>query len=133
MRITKTLKDLVKKEAKNLLKFATKEELQRLNINSLNPVSRQNCIYGQMTGNCQLPRSTNLITQCCAKVYVPDENENPFHDVDGTVKLNGAPVGNREISFKWFSPIEIFITLASDEQKANLVAYLRGERKMLLI
>lgn len=55
----------VLKEIINLKKYATQEELDNLNINKLIPDLNDNCIYGQLTGNCFSERATRLIIKCC--------------------------------------------------------------------
>jgi len=60
---------LVREEAKNLLKFSTREERANLNFEEFSPENSFECIYGQMTGNCFSPRAEQLIKQCASKVY----------------------------------------------------------------
>lgn len=116
----------VKEEAKKLRKLATKEELKNLSFVFLNPCSAQNCIYGQMTGNCNSERALALIESSCDRVY--------DWVCQSKFKLNGSL--NREIrSLRGYqySAIEAFIILPENKELNNriLIEYLRGERKTL--
>lgn len=68
---TKTMQALVKKEAANLKKNATKEELAKLDFDRLDGDSPYSCMYGQMTGHCYSNRASELIFNCCERVYIP--------------------------------------------------------------
>lgn len=130
-KITKFPK-LVIDEAKNLKKFATPEELNKLNINKLISTSSTHCIYGLMTESCYSERATSLIKQCAKRVYHYESGISP-----GKCKrLNGTPK-KFEITDRWgptpfWSPIEVFIDRGSDEMNAKLIAFLKGERKRLV-
>lgn len=63
------MKKEIKQEADNIRKFATKEEISRLNFRDLIPVHSESCIYGLMTGDCNSKRATELIEKCCPKGY----------------------------------------------------------------
>jgi hypothetical protein len=49
------LKEDVRKEAEALRVHATKEERERLDIDTFNPSNYDNCIYGQIAHNCFSP------------------------------------------------------------------------------
>lgn len=122
------LNELVRKEAKNLIKNATDSERAELTIENLYSQSATRCIYGQMTGSCYSRRAVELIEDSCEKVYRRTTS-------DGiTGELNGKP---SETSRNWYwSPIEIFIDLPLNKVNGNnrrLVAYLKGETKRLII
>ena len=131
-KITKFPK-LVIDEAKNLKKFATLEELAKLNIENFNPQASRNCIYGQMTGICYSSRATTLIKTCAKRVYRPGNDNN---DTLTTAKINGSPkkysIENRYGDDLFWSPIEVSIARASSEMNTKLIAFLKGERKRLL-
>ena len=59
--------DRVKKEVNKLRKLATKEELNRLNVDTLSAFSTSSCIYGQITTDCFSDRAAELIEKCCVK------------------------------------------------------------------
>lgn len=119
--------ELVKKEAANLRENATKNELARLNFTSLLPNSKQKCVYGQMTGECNSRRATELITQCCKRVF---ENDYSLVDNIQAAPLNGSPVGKSRSSF--WSPIEVFIIQHNNSlNNKELISYLKGEKYSL--
>lgn len=102
------LEELVIEEATNLKKYATKEELSRLDYDNLDGDSKSRCIYGQMTGDCSSYRANELIIKCAQKVYNTTDTD------DRIVKsvLNGKPYKidkvNERLDF-YISPIEKFL------------------------
>lgn len=98
-----TLRFLVDQEITNLKKYATKEEISKLNFENFCPSSERRCIYGQMTGGCYTKRANYLIGKCAPFLY-----KNPKRVSYKEAPLNGRPVKDRE-KYKHFSPIEIFI------------------------
>ena len=70
------LKKLVIEEATKLKKHLTKKEMNRLNYDSLLGRSYENCIYGQITGNCTSIRANKLIIKCCKLVYYSNDGYN---------------------------------------------------------
>jgi hypothetical protein len=134
-KITKFPK-LVVDEARKLKKFATPEELKKLNIENLDPKSGDQCIYGQMAGSCFSTRALHLIKNCAKRVY-HKPSVAPTWEVKGPGRcrqLNGSPKNLYRSMFTqdFFSPIEVFIDRASKEMNAKLIAYLKGERKRLV-
>lgn len=128
-----TLIELVKKEAENLRKHATKQEKTQLCIEELLPAKTSDCIYGQMTGNCYSTRASTLIEKCCKKVYhhylSGDDNLNLFEHAN----LNGKPdISASKLKARigtWFSPIECFITIPHNQKSDNnkiLIDYIKG-------
>jgi hypothetical protein len=112
------LKEDVRKEAEALRVHATKEERERLDIETMIPYHCKKDIYGQMTGEFDSARATEL-KQKCAAVFV-----------DGDVQDFKA-IGIHECftDFSW-SPIEYY-ELCAEAKNANLIAYLRGETETL--
>ena len=124
----KVLLSLVGQEAKNLKKYATKEEINKLNFGVLNPEHVMFCIYGLMTGHCFSERACNLINKCAPRIYKQHCNEELYE-----CELNGAPALGRSRNAN-FSPIECFISYPKNETNGNnkiLINYLKGKRKTL--
>jgi len=128
-KVSTKLVNLVIDEARLLKETATKAELDRLSINvkHLNPDSPTKCIYGQMTGDCETQRATDLIKLCCQKVY---EVKTRTHVITKSV-LNGSPKDKTREQF--FSPIEVYIFVAQDklDKLQNLLSYLKGKKETL--
>jgi len=128
-----TLVRLVKKEAQSLKKRATKEELSRLNFDTLRPKFGNACLYGQMTGSCWSERAHKLIIKCADRVY----------DQGGATELNYSVLSNKPTSIvnenlglgrEFFSPIECFLYFGDNNTNGNnaiLIDYLQGKRKTL--
>ena len=131
------LEELVIKEATNLKKHATKQELAKLDYYRLSGDSITNCIYGQMTGNCGSSRSYRLIKKCCIKVYNVNKGYSNIL-IDNT--LNGKPENLKRPSDRllyYVSPIEKFLYFYKKDSDTNstkikkLVAFLKDETKEL--
>lgn len=131
----KELAPLVIAEADNLKKYATKEEIDRLDFSRLSTIDRNRCIYGQMTGDCYNDRANELIIQCATRVY-----ETPNGSVNlSTATLNGNPYKISKLRyFSYHSPIEMFITycrMDTDKDNLNndLIDYIKGNISELKI
>jgi hypothetical protein len=120
------LKPLVRREAEKLKGFATKEELSRLSLESLDSDDVRYCIYGQITGHCASARAVELLN-LCAKPY-------------SLGLLKYEPTRKRVFKRKdcyfvpldpTYSAIEFFICHADKEALAALIAYLKGETEIL--
>lgn len=132
--ITKKLKELVRIEADNLRKYATKEELRWLDFEHLRPLNVGLCIYGQMTDNCFSDRASELV-QKCAKSYCF-----PLSDLDVEMEwdfknykdswLHEDFQEDRVERLRFFSPIEVYIGHKNAKSK-SLIEYLRGETDTL--
>lgn len=124
---------LVKKEAANLKKNASKEEIGKLRFDLLVPANTNKCIYGQMTGFCYSIRANDLIKNCAERVY-----KNNGRDYVRELPLNGKPTFLRSDSIwraaQYYSPIEVFILQPGNQENGNnerLIKYLKGETKTL--
>lgn len=112
------LKDDVRKEAEALRVHATKEELGRLDFETMRPASSKSDIYGQMTGEFDSGRATELKRKC-TPVFVSGDIQD----------FNTIGIHECFTDFSW-TPIEYYI-LGADSNNANLIAYLRGETETL--
>ena len=121
--MNKELVKLVKIEAKNLKKFATKDELDNLHFKSLNPNDSYSCIYGQMTGNC-LNRRAEELTLLANKKGFPGQLSDA---------ANEKPVNIGTSNYRHWSPIEVFIQIESNKKVNNeiLINFLQGKTKVL--
>ncbi len=143
------LKD-VAKEARALKKMLTPDEINKLDAASLNPRSYNKCIYGQMTGDCRSVRASELIFNACQRFcHQPngdlvgagwDEKGGSFSNLKKNINgKNIDGVNNhtdlrlkREYEIEFYSSLEAYIMLPKSK-KANLIAFLRGERKDLVL
>lgn len=127
------MKALATEEAIKLKEHATKEELARLNLFLLNPYSPKDCIYGQMTGNCNSKRAQLLIMECAERVYDVMSDE-----IDNLPPLNGRPYlidrGNENARMhEWQSPIEVLLydDTGGEFARQKLIAFLKDETQTL--
>lgn len=139
------LKD-VEKEVRALKRNATEEELSNLDALILNPQSQRSCIYGQLTGSCHSLRASQLIFNCCKRFVEFPDGVDVFHADKGFSKIKGLINGSkikgvkdadqfydtRSWDIKYFSSIETYIMFPNAKNK-NLIAFLRGERKDLVL
>lgn len=117
-------------EATNLKKFATPEELAKLDFEDLDPCQRDRCIYGLMTTDCLCDRATELIKKCAARIYRGTTIVN--------ADINGGTDGLIRKSTLWanilWSPIEVFIASYErnqPKQNAKLISFLKSETETL--
>lgn len=126
----------VAEEAKALKENATKEEINRLNFGTFDPGDNRHCIYGQITGNCSSKRAIELIGSGCIRyIENPFKRKINFEDVKKKVNGSNAACANKRgelVSIKYLSVIETYIYLPEAKPK-NLIAYLKGERKDLVL
>jgi hypothetical protein len=136
----------VAKEARALRHKATKRELDELDFSLLDPKDEQMCIYGQMTGDCKSKRAAELILSCCKRfVDMPKEDFEQLPISSFTAlrpQINGSKIEGvktakdfqktRKDFVSHFSAIEAYILLPNAKNK-NLIAFLKGERKDLVL
>lgn len=127
-----TLKKLIVEEAANLRIHATKKEIDNLSYDTLVGCSKTECIYGQMTGNCNSERAYELIKKCASKIYNHNENEGYY--------LNGKPYIPDQLDQRsgfYFSPIELLVyhnkydSTDRSIEVENLVNFLKNKTNTL--
>ena len=138
----------VAKEAEALKEHATKEEISKLSIAILDPTHSEKCLYGLMTGNCYSERASELIFKSCTRYFhnpgiVFGNSRLNFSrirqkvngsSIDGVD--NGRQLGKLRLGSvgdeSYYSAVEIYIT-AKDARPKNLISFLKGERKDLVL
>jgi hypothetical protein len=127
------IQELVKKEASKLKEYATQEELEQLDFNTLRPYVSYNCIYGQMTGSCYSDRANELILKCAERVYIRTPHTTFSDGVLAYQTLNGGPhpiTDNRGRCEFYHSPIEVYVILNKENSTTvnnkMLIDYLQG-------
>lgn len=134
------LKEDVRKEAEALRVHATKEERERLSFRNLRPHHYDNCIYGQMTGDCHTGRAVDLIQICCVRYFHSKNFTGIIQEgFSGLInRLSNLTIEdlkehrNNYSKSDYFSAIEAYILLP-EAQNASLIAYLRGETETLTL
>ena len=137
-------------EATALKEHATKEELGRLDITKLNPRDYQTCIYGLCTSDCFSIRAAQLIYACCPRYFKNEDDDgcslerlsrttdDSFSKLVNGVKPDSVQdpetlCANRgSTEFMHYSAIEVYI-MQPFAKNANLIAFLRDERKDLVL
>lgn len=105
-------------EAQALRAHATKEERERLSIETMVPYDCKRDIYGQMTGEFDSGRATEL-KQICAPLFVSGDVQD----------FKALGIHECFTDFSW-TPIEYY-ELCAEARNAELIAFLRGETEML--
>lgn len=118
------LNKLVKQEAINLKKYATKEEIARLNFKDFQYQNAYGCIYGLMTGTCLSDRANDLIIKCCKKVYAPTQNCQSMFRYDELIKPHKVHWGR---TLRFASPIEKWLFLVEGDLHKRLIQFIKGE------
>lgn len=124
--ISKKLKQRVLEEATLLKQHATPEEIHKLDVDWIDPTNFEQCIYGQMTGNCYSERAHELLAKCAVWPY--------SIELDGYVKTQMGVtrwMNFRNGSSNGFSPIEYYIYNRPDKIPV-LVNYLKGNRELTI-
>ena len=134
----KVLVELVIDEAKKLREYATQDERDSLNFDTLLPTNQASCIYGQMTGYCYSREALNLIRKCALRVYDTkkyDLNANSVKHLNGEPKNLEVPDARCGL---YHSPIEVFIIVMAEHDNPNyqnnnkvLIDYLKGKTDTL--
>ncbi len=100
--IPQKLKKAVVAEALLLRKHATKEEINRLRLDTINGFNSNSCIYGQMTAtSCNSERAVELLNRCA----------NPFSSSNIVVrpKIDYSNFDDRIGYANVYSAIEVYI------------------------
>ena len=138
--MTRLLKE-VRTEAYNLKLMATTEELDRLDIDTLDPETKQSCIYGQMTGSCQSVRAYHLMNACAVsftnsagtKFVGGDEFKSNWETYETSIDMFYWQTRIYNRTYTFYSPVEVYIL----EHEGNpivlkaLVDYLKGNTDKL--
>ncbi len=128
------LVQLVRKEAENIKKNATKEEISFLDFEMLQSSQSNSCIYGQMTGSCWSKRTAKLIEECTERMYIQNPGESSLNKCTLSSKLISKI--KFTIHRDYYSPIECFIYFSENETNGNneaLINYLKGNTKELVL
>jgi len=119
----------VKKEASLIKKHATGEEIDKLSFIKLRPTNYDECVYGQMTGNCRSERAIELIKKCCQRsienLCPMERNTIEFQEIPPNV--NGKTIDDDRV-YKFLSALETYILMKGAKNK-QLISYLKGETK----
>lgn len=130
----------VRTEVEALKANATKEEIAKLDIEHFHPDSKQDCIYGQMTGSCESHRAKELMDSACVRVTNSTFFMGTFTFDNLATHINGEYTGqtwegesNDERylrKFSYISMLEMYIFLKGASPK-NIIDYLKGEVETL--
>lgn len=132
--VTEELKAAVRQEAIFLRSHATQEQLDNINLDDLNGLSAEFCIYGQMTGNCYNEEATRLFSQCAVpykRGIYSDFNEGSPEPGEKTMTcFDDQGEARREGNH---SAIEYYISLPENEYKLQgLVDFLQKKTDKLI-
>jgi hypothetical protein len=119
----RTFLKMVRVEATHLRNNATKEEKSNLDFDSIMPTYADQCIYGQMTGNCNSDRAKELYP----KIFDVDVLSN--NSVQKAAETSRT-LEKEEDGFFYYTPIEVYIG-AKDSNLAGLLKYIKGINKTL--
>ena len=130
----------VRHEIESLRKNATEQEKDNLDFRTFYPNNFENCIYGQMTGDCRSPRAKELMDKSCVRVmdielfgnvYGSNYEDKAFN-VNGKYKSEKSWVDddteyyNRNRQMNYLSVLEGYILLKNAKSE-NILAYIKGQ------
>lgn len=128
-------------EVEMLKIHATKEQIDRLDLETFDPKDERFCIYGQMTGNCRNKEAKKLMDVACIRV-VDRKWEREVNFSEATFReiapeINGKYKKqmwkkNIDSPFSYLSMIETYILLKTSKPK-NIIKYLKGETNKLVL
>lgn len=124
--ISKKLKQRVLEEITLLKQYATPEEIESLDSNTINPSYFKQCIYGQMTGDCYSKRTHELLTKCAVWPY-----SIRIAKYKKTQMGSKNWIDRRKRDNEVFSPIEYYIYHRRNKISI-LVNYLKGNRELTI-
>lgn len=129
-------------EIEMLKKHSTKAEKNRLNFDKFSPHVAQQCIYGQITGDCRSKRAHELMELSCVKIFDLSASDcdiiyesmhmntvlkyvtGPFKSQGWDKPLSYIPkLINRY--FDYLSVLEGYIQL--DRNNKEIIQYIKGE------
>ncbi len=122
------------------------EEVERLNIVFFDPTLAQQCIYGQMTGNCCSLRARDLMDKCCKRQAkrsgsLAFERESLDKVIEGDM-INGEYDGStwkfdtwfHERNYDYMSALETYIlTREGREKTEEIINYLKGQQEEIIL
>lgn len=130
------LLSLVRNEANLIKQHATTEEVAKLSTENFEPMDTDNCIYGQMTGDCRSLRAIELLNICAIKYSsIIDEHIKPREE-DSFEKRKVGRALNTAVS-----PIEFYIYQnkwgdnkgeKDEELNTKLIEFLQGKREDII-
>lgn len=112
------------KEIKNLRKHLTKEQKERLDFESFDPINGFTCIYGQVSGNCFSATAKELIKKCA-------NNKHSFNTI-GIPEVNEKTLSNFSPRNTWhnYTFLEHYIA-TTPQNNEHIINYIKGIDKRL--
>jgi hypothetical protein len=117
---------MVRVEATHLRDNATKEEKANLNFDSIDPYSSSDCIYGQMTGNCESDRAHKLCPKTIAVLFLITPSVKRAAETSRTLEKED----DDDDGWFCYTPIEVYVG-AAGSNASGLLKYIKGTNKTL--
>lgn len=106
---------MVQEELDTIKEKATKEEISRLNFEEFYYLGYDQCIYGQMTGDCGSQRAVEIYPKKFSELIDLFSTE--------IVKFSAHDFSRGNS----FTPLEEYLCMVKPEQHEKLIKYLKGE------
>lgn len=97
-----------------------------MNFKTLNADNPGNCIYGQITGDCQSERANAIMPKTFFNVIKPSMVPSLF-EVPKTFSVQDMRKGNV------FTALEKYLFMATEKTQMHIIDYLKGDAKRLTI
>lgn len=133
------LKDVMA-EIEGIKETATNEEKKRLDIDFLDPMRTDRCIYGLLTGDCMEARAREIMDVSCKRVWnlAGDgvyQNRYRFLDsvlenVNGDYESRRTWDNGKDARLTYLSALEGYIAL-NDAKNEEIIAYIKGDTDTL--
>jgi hypothetical protein len=123
----KMLTALATEEITNIKKHATKEQKKRLDLADFYPNSPKDCIYGQMTGNCNSAAALRLIRLCA-----PNKSKHCVRPIWEDRNAADSCTIARDYTFRQcYSPLEEYLFSSTNRIQAHIINFIKGKCKKL--
>lgn len=124
----KTKKQFLKEvvaELDTIREKATKEELKRLDFNKFRFYKPENCIYGQLTGNCHSIRAAVIMPKSYSGITSINGNIEKINPIDFSQLDTGRG--------RLFTALEQYLYIVDSDKHREILQYLKGEIKTIEI
>ena len=119
------LRELVMLELENIKKYASKTQISRLNVKTVNPDKISRCIYGQMTTSCFSEEARSLVKKCTVPyTSILDEERLPLDILSPRLSFN--------IMMRDFTPLEQYIVMF-ENKIPDIIKFLKGKKDTIVV
>ncbi len=111
---------------------ASSEQKAKLDFDSFEPMSGEQCIYGQMTGDCFSAEAAKLIKKCSSKLVTFNTYLKELSDLESYPKIEATEITRDNTEY--YTLLEQFITMLEyNKYNQNILSYIKGTSRKLTL